>query len=278
MPGADQIFSNTESLLRALKGVAREMEIELGREVFFHVHSSENAGETRLVLDTTGLTPTGYAEKAGILDERTIIAHQVHNSPADIEILRSHRVKIVSNPSANGSLFSGIAPVHLFLENGIPVAYSTDGSGSSDHQDAFAVMYVGVMMNRGFGQDAAKLLTDHQALQMILTTPARIYNLNADSLEPGKDATFIVYDISPDSNPAIIPHSADTIFGKLVFCDPSGIHVTHSLSMGEWTVQDSQVVTMDVNTVMGDIARLDEIYWNEVYPTLKVSMGTGTGK
>lgn len=275
MPGSDQFFSNSRSLLLELKYVARQLERELGVPIFYHVHSSENLGARNMLRAATGRTPIEHALSAGVLDEHTVVAHQVHTTAHDLKILKEYGVRIISNPTANGSLFSGTAPVHKFLQKGLLVAYSTDGSGSSDHQDLFVVMHVGVNMNRAYGRGRAGVITDHEALQMILVNPALIYELNADALEPDKDATLVVYDISPKRNPAMIPHSADSIFGKLVFCNPSGRNVTHSLSMGEWIVWNGEVVTMDGPTVLKDIAKLDTLYWNEVYPTLQVHMGTG---
>ena len=275
MPGADQIFSNSADLLKALKQVARDCERELGEPTYFHLHSSENEGATQMIVNQFGFTPIQYAALAGILDDRTIVAHQVHTSAADLFWLKKNGVNVISNPTANGSLFSGIAPVAAFIKNDIPVAYSTDGSGSSDHQDIFVAMHVGINMNRGSEREDAKVITDQKALEMILVDPAKIYGLNADSLEPGKDATLIVYDLAPETNPAITPHSADSIIGKLVFCNPTSRNVTDSISMGEWMVRDREVQTMDLEMVMQDIQKLDRIYWEEVYPNLKLNLGTG---
>ena len=276
MPGADQFFSNSAMLLSALKNEARRWERETGQPVYFHVHSSENAGSTKLVRDMTGLSPIAYAQEAGILDERTIVAHQVQTTIEDIAMLARNGVKVISNPTANGSLFSGIAPIAAMLDAGILVAYSTDGSGSSDHQNIFQVMHVGVNMNRGSEREGAMNITDQKALEMILTEPARIYGLdNATSLDPGKDASLIVYDISSEENPAIHPHDAKSIIGKIVFCDPSSAHITDSMSLGEWLVRDKRVLTLDRDLIMKDAALLNQIYWEEVYPKLEVHQGTG---
>ncbi len=275
MPGADQLFSNSPRLLSALKSVARESELELGQPVYFHVHSSEHEGATRRVYEATGMTEVEYAQQAGILDERTIVAHQVQTTAADLDILRDRGVKVVSNPTANGSLMSGIAPVAAMLRRGIPVAYSTDGSGSSDHQDIFTVMHVGLNMNRGSEREEAMVITDQKALEMILVEPALMYGLNADSLEPGKDASLVLYAVDFETNPWMVPHSADSLVGKLVFCNPSGRNVTDSLSLGEWIVRNGRVVTMDGDAIARDVQELDDLYWREAYPRIQKHRGTG---
>ena len=73
------------------------------------------------------MTPVEYAHSIGFLDQNTVLAHQVHCSDHDLEILRDTGTKIVHNPLANTILGSGMPPIVKMLEMGIDVAISTMG-------------------------------------------------------------------------------------------------------------------------------------------------------
>ena len=80
IPGPDQLFSNGPEILKALKAWARE------RGTLFHCHSSEELGTTRWFEKEYGKTPVQYAHELGILDEETVLAHQVQTTPEDLAI------------------------------------------------------------------------------------------------------------------------------------------------------------------------------------------------
>ncbi len=92
VPGPDQFFSNGPDLLKALKGWARDH----GR--LFHIHSSEEPNTTKWFKETYGSTPIEYADSIGVLDEQTVVAHQVNNTEHDLDILKERGVKVVHNP------------------------------------------------------------------------------------------------------------------------------------------------------------------------------------
>ncbi len=130
-PGPDQLFSNSRELLIPLKKWAEE------NNTLFHIHSSEEAATTAWFKKEIepGMTPVQYASSIGILDKDTVLAHQVNSTQKDIEILAETGAKIVHNPLANTILGSGMPPLIEMLDAGIPVAVSTDGSGSADNQN-----------------------------------------------------------------------------------------------------------------------------------------------
>ena len=129
IPGPDQEFSNSPDLLRASKMWAQR------HESLIHIHTSEEPGTTQWFTQTYGTTPIEYLDSIGFLDERTILAHVVNVTQKELEIIKERGCKVVHNPLANTILGSGMPPIPKMLEIGIPVAISTDGSGSSDNQN-----------------------------------------------------------------------------------------------------------------------------------------------
>jgi guanine deaminase len=94
-------------------------------------HISENKDEIAWVQE---LFPTskGYADvydTAGLLHDRTILAHAIHLTDEEIELIRARNCKISHCPCSNLALTSGTAKIRTLLKKGIKVGLGTDMSG-----------------------------------------------------------------------------------------------------------------------------------------------------
>lgn len=94
-------------------------------------HISENKGEVELVRE---MFPerSSYADvydHYGLLGEKTILAHAIHLSDEEMELVKSRGAGVAHCPLSNMSLGSGIAPVREFLDKGVKVGLGTDVSG-----------------------------------------------------------------------------------------------------------------------------------------------------
>jgi 5-methylthioadenosine/S-adenosylhomocysteine deaminase len=208
-PGPDQDFSNSRALLVPLKAWARD------HGTLFHIHSSEEPRTTAWFRSDVepGRTPVEYFEEIGVLDERTLLAHQVHCGPQDLEILARHGACVVHNPLANTILGSGVSPVVEMCKVGIPVAISTDGSGSADHQNILAAAGLASRLQKARLQDAG-VLPAWQVLEMITRIPAGILGVDAGVLSPGSPADFVMVDLGV---PNLVPTRLDNVVENLVW-------------------------------------------------------------
>ena len=94
-------------------------------------HISENTNEVALVRE---LFPTyeNYAsvyDAHALLTPRTILAHAVHLTPAEMALVRTRGAKVAHCPASNSALGSGICPVRTLLDRGLTVGLGTDVSG-----------------------------------------------------------------------------------------------------------------------------------------------------
>ncbi len=213
-PGPDQDFSNSRALLVPLKAWAR------AHGTLFHIHSAEEPRTTAWFRTEVepGLTPVEYFEEIGVLDDRTVLAHQVHCGPRDLEILARHDVRIVHNPLANAILGSGTAPVVDMLRAGLTVAISTDGSGSADHQNILAAARLASQLQKARLQDAS-VLPAWQVLEMITRIPASILGMDTGVLAPGLRADFVLVDLTA---PNLVPTRLDNVVENLVWAADGG--------------------------------------------------------
>lgn len=155
-------------------------------------HVSENKAEIELVkeLFPKSQSYTHVYDEAGLLSEKTILAHCVHLSPEERDLIKSRKAKISHCPASNTALTSGRAPVRTMLDEGLTVGLGTDVSGGytpSVLAEAREAIFVSrhVAMTDG---DAAKLSVA-EALYLATRGGAQVVGLEnrIGGFEVGKD-------------------------------------------------------------------------------------------
>ncbi|MBB6479322.1 amidohydrolase family protein [Spirochaeta isovalerica] len=271
-PGPDQLFSNSRKVLVPLKAWARE------NNTLFHIHSSEEPKTTAWFKKEIepGMTPVQYADSIGILDENSVLAHQVNCIPEDLEILAKTGTKIVHNPLANTILGSGMPPVIEMMKMGIPVAISTDGSGSADNQNIIAAARAAAQYQKAFHQDAT-LLKSEKLLEMITVTPSSILRKNQGELSPGKQADFVLLDLN---QPNMIPTRLDNVMENIIWA-ANGSEISTVVASGRILKEDYRIRDFIDGTkpdeIMAKVQHMSELY-AEYRKTMKPISGTGAHK
>lgn len=249
IPGPDDVFSNSAEMLQALKQWSRE------HDTLIHTHSSEELQTTEWFYEQYHCSPVEYLYKVGFLDETVILAHQANNTKVDLAILKDTGANIAHNPLANTILGSGMPPIIEMLENNIRVAISTDGSGSADNQNILNAARLASQYQKAFYRDA-RLLPAQKVLEMITTVPANMLRLNTGSLEPGKDADFILIDLT---RPNLTPSRADNIVENLIWAS-DGSEVRWVVANGIILKDDYKFTTLDEELIKNDLQSLSEIF------------------
>lgn len=263
IPGPDQFFSNGPEMLRAEKAWARE------HGTLFHIHSAEERNTTAWFREQYGMTEVEYAREVGVLDERTVVAHQVHTTGRDLEILAETRTKVVHNPTANTILGSGMPPIIRMMELGIDVAIATDGSGSSDNQNILAAARLASQFQKAHHM-RADYLPAQKVLEMITVDAARMLGVDGGSLEPGGPADFILVDTT---RPNLVPTRIANVVENLIWAS-DGSEVRYVVADGRLLKDDYRFVTLNAPFILDGITRLAAGFdrYRETHAPLK---GTG---
>jgi 5-methylthioadenosine/S-adenosylhomocysteine deaminase len=269
VPGPDQCFSNSRAVLVPQKAWARE------HGTLFHIHSSEEPTTTKWFTESIepGLTPVEYFQEIGILDAGTVLAHQVNCGPRDIELLARSGAAVVHNPLANTILGSGMPPLIEMLRAGIPVAISTDGSGSADNQNILNAARLASQYQKALHQDAT-LLPSQQLLEMITVEPSRILRLNQGELAPGRQADWILLDLA---RPNMIPTRLDNLTENLLWA-ADGSEVDTVVASGQVLKRDGKLEPFQDGTrpeaIQAQVQALSE-WFQEYRATAAEVRGTG---
>lgn len=222
---------------------------------YVQTHLSENLDELQWVRD---LFPeardyTDVYARAGLLGPRTLLGHCIHLAPDERRALRDTGAAVVHCPNSNAFLKSGIMPLRRWLDEGLTVGLGTDvGAGPTLSLWSEMAMAVNASKLRWAGQaNQARALArldlpdadrDRivQALGLAPEAPidpaqafvlatlggARALGLadRIGSLDPGKDADFIVVDPAwADPAPSRAPEPAEQVLGRLLYRGGAGM-------------------------------------------------------
>ena len=168
--------------------------------VFTHI--SETVSEVEGCLKRHGATPTVFLDSLGLFDHGGGGYHCVHLSQEDMKIFKKRGMYVITNPASNGKLASGIAPLTVYRNMGIPIAIGTDGPASNNALDLFREMYLACVYEKLSARDASAM-DAAQTLRMATVNGARAMGLcDCDYLDVGKKADFTVLDLmQPNMQP-----------------------------------------------------------------------------
>lgn len=113
-----------------LQKIAAMMESD-GRKV--HIHVSETAKEVADCQREHGMTPVEYLDSLGLINERAMLAHCVHLTDRDREIIAARGAYIAHNPVSNMKLCSGMFNFEAARAAGCKIAIGTDGTSSNNN-------------------------------------------------------------------------------------------------------------------------------------------------
>ncbi|MEO1129024.1 MAG: amidohydrolase family protein, partial [Planctomycetota bacterium] len=103
-------------------------------EVLIQTHLSESLEEVQLVKELFPDEPhyVGVYDRFGLLTDRTLLAHCVHLSSDEWEMIRARRAVVVHCPAANIFLQSGLFDLDAAREHGVRFALGSDVAAGSD--------------------------------------------------------------------------------------------------------------------------------------------------
>lgn len=168
-----------------------------------YTHNSETEAEVAGCRERYGLTPTQLFEQLGMLEYGGGGFHCVWLDERDMEIFRDRGLYVVTNPSSNLKLASGIAPIEEMRRRGITrFAIGTDGAASNNCLDMFREMFLVTGLQKYREKDAAAC-SAFDVLEMATKGGALAMGLSdCDVLSEGKLADLAVIDLmQPNMQP-----------------------------------------------------------------------------
>ena len=229
---------------------------ELARrnDALLNIHAAETAGEVAMVAEAHGLPPVELLGELGVLEGDVLVAHGVHLSPREVELLARWGTSVAHCPASNLKLASGVAPVMELLDAGVNVCLGTDGAASSNDLDLLWSVRLAALIHKtiGVGGADATNLPAPLALSMATVRGARAVGLGdrLGVLRAGMLADMVAIDLdTPFTQPVHDPCSA-------VVYAAGRESVTDVWSEGVRVVRDGRHQLVDEAEVVRDLEEL----------------------
>ena len=216
-----------------------------------YTHNSETKAEVEGCIDRYGLTPTQLFDKLGMFEYGGGGFHCVWFDENDMEIFREKNLWMVTNPSSNLKLASGIAGISRMKRFGINnFAIGTDGAASNNCLDMFREMFLVTGLQKVTENDPS-VCPAFDVLEMATKGGALAMGLkDCDVLAEGKLADFAVVDLhKPNMQPI------HNIPKNLVYAG-SKDNIKMTVVNGKILYEDGQFTTVDADEIYTRAERL----------------------
>lgn len=231
------VYTVSDNFLQFYSDIARKHNMPI------HIHACETKGEVENCMKKHGCTPIEHLEKFGLLTEKTILAHCVHLSDNDIQIIKKHNTKIAHCPVSNFKLKSGLMAFQKLINAGVLVTLGTDGSASNNSLGMLEEMKV-CALNAKTQANSSKAGNVNDIYKTATVNGAKAFGIDAGVIEEGKIADFLLYDLNhylllPNFNLiSNIIYSGQNECITDVFCDGKQIMCNRKVENEEKIIED----------------------------------------
>jgi putative selenium metabolism protein SsnA len=207
-----------------------------------HVHAAEDAVDRGAVSRLARL---------GVLDDATLLAHGVHVSGDELELVRTAGASLAHNARSNMNNSVGRARV---LELGDRVALGTDGIGADMFEESRSAWFRlrEDTLLAPFGWPLARLAESARLAGRIFGEPL------LGTLAPGAPADLVVLDYE-----APAPLDAASLAGHWIF-GLSSRHVRDVMVAGEWVVRDRRLTRVDQDELAREARAQAALLWRRL--------------
>ena len=190
-------YTASEEELDETKKVIEELKVP------FFTHLAETKTEVEGCKERRGgKTLAEFFESRGFFEYGGGAFHCCYMTKKDLEIFKRRGVSVITCPSSNLKLASGIAEIEKMREMGINLAIGTDGAASNNCLDMFREMFLATGLQKVLRKDSA-VMPAEEILKMVTSGGARaVYGEETGVLEKGKKADLIMIDLGrPNMKP-----------------------------------------------------------------------------
>ncbi len=231
------VLSCSDELANTAAAYAQQHDLRL------HTHADEHPDEVAAVHQRFGRDYVEVLHDQGQLGQRTSLAHCVHTTNRERELLVATGTAVLHCPRTNLKLGSGIAEIAAYRRLGLRVAIGADGAPCNDRLSMLAeLQQAALLQNLAAGPG---VFPAEQALWTATRGGAQALGLDHEvgSLRPGQRADVLLFDLDD----AFLPLLADTpaaIAGAIVY-SATERQLRDVLCGGEFAVQDGELQRYD---------------------------------
>lgn len=236
--GLHASFTLTEQTLR------RCVEVNESLRTGFHLHVAEDRCDAGAVKRLRDL---------GVLDERSLAAHCVHVTAAEIAALARRRVNVIHNPQSNCNNAVGAANLLELFRRGVLVGLGSDGYSPRMWEEFKTAFHVQKLRARdprvAYAEAYAAAFLNNRAIVK------KVFGMEIGRIETGAKADLILVDYFPPA-----PLNSGNLFGHLLF-GISNAPVDSLIVNGRYVLRDKTCVNVDERRVAEKAAVRARALW-----------------
>jgi putative selenium metabolism protein SsnA len=202
--GLHASFTLSDETLRTARSFASEL------NTGFHVHVAEAASDQEHCQSHYGMRVVERLNKHGILGPKTIAAHGVHLSEAEMTVLAATETAVVHNPQSNMNNAVGIANILAMHRHGVRVGLGTDAMTVNMFEELRTALWGQHLRQAhpsiGFEEITTMLFRNNPRIART------IWGLPLGEISVGAPADIILIPYHPPT-----PLTEETQFGHLLF-------------------------------------------------------------
>ena len=191
------VYTVSDELFAYARDVAAE------KDMYVQIHVSETAQENHDCFEKYGMSPVAKLDSLGLLTPKTILAHAVHLSDDDIELIKERGAFIATNPTSNFKLNSGMfmfEKLYDIMPNKITLG--TDGASSNNNLSMIEAMKICSLMAKCQANSALAGAAEN-IFEVATYNGAKAFGLDAGKICKGALADCILVDLD---NPFMTPN------------------------------------------------------------------------
>jgi len=229
-----------------------------GKPPGYHLHAAEGSEDSQDAHRRYGKRAVERLHDQGILGENTIIAHGIHLTEAEKDILAQQDTIVVHSPQSNMNNAVGITDVTGLLHRGVLVGLGNDGFGSNLLDDLKAMYLV-----HKFAHRDPKILDMGQAHRIFFQNNyaivKRLFNIDVGKIKPGYKADLILVDYTPPT-----PLAGENFMGHVIFGLASSFNVRTVFVNGKIVMHDGKIHGVDAEEAFAASCEVARKLWRRI--------------
>jgi 5-methylthioadenosine/S-adenosylhomocysteine deaminase len=240
------VLSCSDGLARAAAALARDTGMRV------HTHAAEHPDEVEAVRTRWRADYIEVLHDQGLLGERTSLAHCVHTTARERDLLAATGTAVLHCPSTNLKLGSGIAPIAAYRARGLRLALGADGAPCNNRLSMATELRQAALLQclaagPGAWPAAAALWTATRGGAQALGLDHLV-----GSLQPGKRADFCIHDFDDPRLGAPPGVDAAAIASRCVYAaDERALRTV--VCGGTVVAQDGQPIGIDLGRLRAEV-------------------------
>jgi putative selenium metabolism protein SsnA len=231
----------------------RSVEANQSLRAGFHVHVAEDRCDVTDARRRWGKSPVRRLCDLGILDERSLAAHCVHVTGADIAALARQGINVVHNPQSNCNNAVGAAQLLKMVRQGVLVGLGSDGYTPRMWEEFKTALHIQKLLA---GDPRVACAEAYAAALLNNRTIARkVWGMEIGRIESGAKADLILVDYFPPT-----PLNRNNLFGHVLF-GIANAPVDSLMVNGRFVLRNKKCVTVDERAVAEKAAAQARALW-----------------